>query len=159
MMNERLEEIIRYKTGGKKNPFAELMGWSPQYLSKMLRGENFGVQPILTVLEKLPEINARCFLFVTGEMLEIGKLFSLQRETMSHIQALLDLDKYIPYMSGEEVREFENAVREGRKPVFTPDAESRWQERLTEREKEMNERFRAANLKSEEQCRQKTAKR
>jgi len=159
MMNERLEEIIRYKTGGKKNPFAELMGWSPQYLSKMLRGENFGVQPILTVLEKLPEINARWFLFGTGEMLEIGKLFSLQRETMNHIQALLDLDKYIPYMSGEEVREFENAVREGRKPVFTADAESRWQERLTEREKEMNERFRAANLKSEEQCRQKTAKR
>ena len=73
-MNERLEEIIRYKTGGKKIPFAELMGWSPQYLSKMLRGENFGVQPILTVLEKLPEINARWFLFGTGEMLEIGKL-------------------------------------------------------------------------------------
>lgn len=158
-MNERLEEIIRYKTGGKKIPFAELMGWSPQYLSKMLRGENFGVQPILTVLEKLPEINARWFLFGTGEMLEIGKLFSLQRETMNHIQALLDLDKYIPYMSGEEVREFENAVREGRKPVFTTDAESRWQERLTEREKEINERFRAANLISEEQCRQKTAKR
>ena len=146
-MNERLEEIIRYKTGGKKIPFAELMGWSPQYLSKMLRGENFGVQPILTVLEKLPEINARWFLFGTGEMLEIGKLFSLQRETMNHIQALLDLD-----------REFETAVKEGRKPVFTPDAESRWQERLTEREKEINERFRAANLISEEQCRQKTAK-
>ena len=53
----------------------------------------------------------------------------------------------------------ENAVKEGRKPVFTPDAESRWQERLTEREKEINERFRAANLISEEQCRQKTAKR
>lgn len=159
MMNDRLEEIIRYKTGGKKIPFAELMGWSPQYLSKMLRGENFGVQPIMTVLERLPEINARWFLFGTGEMLEIGKLFTLQRETMNHIQALLDLDKYIPYMSGEEVREFENAVREGRKPVFTPDAESRWKERLTERENEINERFRAANLKSEEQCRQKTAKR
>ena len=78
---------------------------------------------------------------------------------MNHIQALLDLDKYIPYMSGEEVREFETAVKEGRKPVFAPDAESRWQERLTEREKEINERFRAANLISEEQCRQKTAKR
>lgn len=158
-MNDRLQEIIRYKTGGKKIPFAELMGWSPQYLSKMLRGENFGVQPILTVLERLPEINARWFLFGTGEMLEIGKLFSLQRETMSHIQALLDLDKFIPYMSGEEVREFENAVREGRKPVFTADAERHWQERLTAHEKETEERFKAANIKSEEQCRQQTAKR
>lgn len=158
-MNDRLQEIIRYKTGGKKIPFAELMGWSPQYLSKMLRGENFGVQPILTVLERLPEINARWFLFGTGEMLEIGKLFSLQRETMSHIQALLDLDKYIPYMSGEEVREFENAVREGRKPVFAADAVIRWQERLTAHENEIEERFKAANIKSEEQCRQQTAKR
>lgn len=157
-MNDRLQEIIRYKTGGKKIPFAELMGWSPQYLSKMLRGENFGVQPILTVLERLPEINARWFLFGTGEMLEIGKLFSLQRETMSHIQALLDLDKYIPYMSGEEVREFENAVREGRKPVFAADAVIRWQERLTAHENEIEERFKAANIKSEEQCRQQTAK-
>ena len=158
-MNERLQEIIRYKTGGKKIPFAEIMGWSPQYLSKLLKGENFGVQPILTILDRLPEINARWFLFGTGEMLELGKLFSLQREAMSHIQALLNLDKYIPYMSGEEVREFETAVKEGRKPVFTPDAESRWKERLTEREKEINERFRTANLISEEQCRQKTAKR
>lgn len=158
-MNDRLQEIIRYKTGGKKIPFAELMGWSPQYLSKMLRGENFGVQPILTVLERLPEINARWFLFGTGEMLEIGKLFSLQRETMSHIQALLDIDKYIPYMSGEEVREFENAVREGRKPVFVADAVIRWQERLTAHENEIEERFKAANIKSEEQCRQQTAKR
>ena len=158
-MNDRLQEIIRYKTGGKKIPFAELMGWSPQYLSKMLRGENFGVQPILTVLERLPEINARWFLFGTGEMLEIGKLFSLQRETMSHIQALLDIDKYIPYMSGEEVREFENAVREGRKPVFAADAVIRWQERLTAHENEIEERFKAANIKSEEQCRQQTAKR
>lgn len=158
-MNDRLQEIIRYKTGGKKIPFAELMGWSPQYLSKMLRGENFGVQPILTVLERLPEINARWFLFGTGEMLEIGKLFSLQRETMSHIQALLNLDKYIPYMSGEEVKEFENAVREGRKPVFAADAVIRWQERLTAHENEIEERFKAANIKSEEQCRQQTAKR
>lgn len=158
-MNDRLQEIIRYKTGGKKIPFAELMGWSPQYLSKMLRGENFGVQPILTILERLPEINARWFLFGTGEMLEIGKLFSLQRETMNHILALLDLDKYIPYMSGEEVREFENAVREGRKPLFTSNAESRWQERLTAHENEIEERFKAANIKSEEQCRQQTAKR
>lgn len=158
-MNERLQEIIRYKTGGKKIPFAEIMGWSPQYLSKLLKGENFGVQPILTILERLPEINARWFLFGTGEMLEIGKLFGLQRETMSHIQALLNLDKYIPYMSGEEVREFENAVREGRKPVFSPEAQNTWEERLKAHEEEINERFRLANKISEEQCRQKTAKR
>ena len=42
-MNERLQEIIRYKTGGRKTAFAELMGWTPQYLAKLLNGDNFGV--------------------------------------------------------------------------------------------------------------------
>lgn len=157
-MNERLQEIIRYKTGGKKNPFAEMLGWSPQYLQKLLKGENFGVQPILTLLEAFPEINARWFLFGTGDMLEMGKLFQLQREAMSHIQSLLDLDKYIPYMSGEEIREFEEAVRTGRKPVFSPEAQSVWQKKLEERENEMNVKFAAANQKSDELCKQKTAK-
>lgn len=157
-MNERLREIIRYKTGGKKIPFAEMLGWSPQYLSKLLKGENFGVQPILTLLERLPEINARWFLFGTGEMLEMGKLFELQREAMLHIQSLLDLDKYIPYMSGEEVREFEEAVKDGRKPVFSTEAIMKWDGRMREREDEMNAKFAAANAKSEELCRQKTAK-
>lgn len=85
-MNERLEEIIRYKTGGKKIPFAELMGWSPQYLSKMLRGENFGVQPILTVLEnKLNNV-------LTGQsensvaiLLSGYSFVSLRHETMASI--------------------------------------------------------------------------
>lgn len=157
-MNERLKEIIIYKTGGKKIPFAEMLGWSPQYLSKLLKGENFGVQPILTLLERLPEINARWFLFGTGEMLEMGKLFELQREAMSHIQSLLDLDKYIPYMSGEEIREFEEAVKTGRKPDFAPDAKEKWEERRSEREKEINTKFEDATAKSEKLCRQKTVR-
>lgn len=157
-MNERLQEIIRYKTGGKKIPFAEMLGWSPQYLSKLLKGGNFGVQPILTLLETFPEINARWFLFGTGDMLEMGKLFELQREAMSHIQSLLDLDKYIPYMSGEEVKEFEEAVKNGRTPVFSPETLTKWDERMREREREINVKFAAANAKSEELCRQKTVR-
>ena len=61
-MNNRLLDIIKYKTGGRQKPFAEILGWTPQYLAKLLRGENFGLQPVLTLLEKLPEINARWLL-------------------------------------------------------------------------------------------------
>lgn len=42
-MNSRLLDIIRYKTGGKQSEFAALLGWTPQYLAKLLRGENFGI--------------------------------------------------------------------------------------------------------------------
>lgn len=157
-MNSRLQEIIKYKTGGRKTAFAELMGWTPQYLAKLLNGVNFGLQPVLSILEKLPEINARWFLFGQGSMLEIGKMFDLQRETMNHIQELLDLDKYIPYMSPEELHQFEEALTTGKKPVFSPDTLSKWQERLNARESEINAKFAEANKKSEELCRQRTAK-
>lgn len=157
-MNSRLREIINYKTGGWQNPFAELLGWSPQYLAKLLKGENFGLSPVLTLLSTFPEINARWFLFGEGSMLEAGRLFELQRESMSHIMSLLDLDKYIPYMSGEEVREFEEAVQSGRKPDFSPDTVAKWQSLLDDRNRALDARFAEAKAKSDELCRQKTAK-
>lgn len=157
-MNSRLREIINYKTGGRQNPFSELLGWSPQYLAKLLKGENFGLSPVLTLLSTFPEINARWFLFGEGSMLEAGRLFELQRESMSHIMSLLDLDKYIPYMSGEEVREFEEAVQSGRKPDFSPDTVAKWQSLLDDRNRALDARFAEAKAKSDELCRQKTAK-
>ena len=157
-MNTRLQEIIKYKTGGHQKAFAELMGWNPSYLTKLLKGENFGLQPVLSILETIPEINARWFLLGSGEMFEMGKLFDLQRETMSHIQELLNLDKYIPYMSATEIREFEEAVKSGRKPVFSPDALSKWEEQLNIHEKDLNAKFAAASEQSDRLCRQKKIK-
>ena len=118
-MNNRLQAIISYKTGGRQSDFAALLGWSPQYLAKLLRGENFGLQPVLTLLEVLPEINARWLLLGQGEMLEISKIFNLRRESFAHI--ILEMEKYIPYMSPDELHEYEQAVTTGRKPVFSPD--------------------------------------
>ena len=157
-MNERLLEIIRYKTGGRQNAFAELMGWSPQYLAKLVKGDNFGLQPVLAILSAFPEINARWFLFGQGSMLEVGMMFDLQRQAMSHIQSLLDLDKYIPVMTGEEVREFEEAIKNGRYPNFSPDTLSDLQKRLTERTENVNAKFAQATAKSDSLCRQKTPK-
>ena len=44
-MNRRLQDIIKYKTGGRQTAFAALLNWSPQYLSKLLKGVDFGLQP------------------------------------------------------------------------------------------------------------------
>lgn len=157
-MNERLLEIIRYKTGGRQNAFAELMGWSPQYLAKLVKGDNFGLQPVLAILSAFPEINARWFLFGQGSMLEAGMLFDLQRQAMSHIQSLLDLDKYIPVMTGEEIREFEKAIKNGRYPNFSPDTFSDFKKRLTGRSDKVNAIFTQATAKSDSLCRHKTPK-
>lgn len=149
---------MNYKTGGRQIPFADLLGWSPQYLGKLLKGENFGLSPVLTLLSAFPEINARWLLFGTGSMLEAGRLFELQRESMSHIMSLLDLDKYIPYMTGEEVRAFEEAVQSGRKPDFSPDTVCKWESLLNDRRRDIDARFSEAAVKSDELCRQPTAK-
>lgn len=157
-MNERLIEIINYKTGGKQTVFGELMGWTPQYIAKLVRGENFGLTPVLAILAQFPEINARWFLFGEGQMLEMGRMFDLQRQAMTYIHSLLELDKYIPVMTGEQVREFENAIKMGRKPVFDPDTLSELDMRLTDREKEINAKFTGANAKSNRLCKQQTVK-
>ena len=158
-MNNRLQEIIRYKTGGRQAEFANLLGWTPQYLAKLLRGENFGIRPVLRLLETLPEINARWLLLGQGDMLEIGKLFNLQREAFAHIQAVLEIEKYIPFMSPNELHEYEQAVTTGRKPVFSPDTLSSWQQRASERKEDFTAKFAAANAKSEKLCKRPTAKR
>lgn len=157
-MNTRLLEIIAYKTGGKQTPFAELMGWSPQYLTKLIKGGNFGLQPVLSILKAFPEISARWFLFGQGQMFEVGMMFDLQRQAMTHIQSLLDFDKYIPVMTGEEIREFQEALKDGREPHFSPSALSDWQDRLTDRTAEIDAKFAAATAKSDELCKALTAK-
>lgn len=153
-MNKRLLEIIRYKTGGKQTPFAELMGWSPQYLAKLLKGDSFGLQPVLAILSAFPEINARWFLFGQGAMLEVGMMFDLQRQAMSHVLSLLDLEKYIPVMSGDEIREFETAVSQGRYPNFSDDTVSKMRKRLSDHTAETNARFAHAQAQSDRLCKQ-----
>lgn len=157
-MNERLLEIIEYKAGGKQTAFAEMMGWSPQYIAKLVRGENFGLSPVLAVLSAFPEINARWFLFGQGEMLEVGMMFDLQRQAISHIQSLLDLEKYLPVMTGEQVREFEEAIKLGRAPFYSPDTLSDLNRRLTDRNNEINAKFSEATSKSDRLCKRRTAK-
>lgn len=43
-MNERLTKFIQYKTSGHQAEFANIMGWSPQYLMKLIKGEGFGIR-------------------------------------------------------------------------------------------------------------------
>lgn len=157
-MKNRLQEIIRYKTGGRQNDFAAIMGWTPQYLTKLLRGESFGITPLITLIEKLPEINARWFLTGEGDMLEIGKLYNLQREALAQVQTILDLERFIPVMSSDELREFEEAVGTAKMPVFTPVQVEQWEQRLIARKQEQEALFTAAQAKSRELCNQRTAK-
>lgn len=157
-MNDRLKEIIEYRTGGRRKEFCEMLGWTPPYLAKLLRGENFGLRPVLTLLEVLPEINARWLLLGEGAMLNERKYSDVRREMLGAVSAVLELEKYLPFMSPEDLRRFEQAVTTGVKPVFSPDTLASWQRRASERERELEARFAAANAKSDKLCKHPTAK-
>lgn len=147
-MNNRLQEIIKYKTGGRQAEFARFMGWTPQYLAKLLGGGNFGLQPVLSILEKFPEVDARWFLFGVGEMLTDHKVWGLKREVLSSVQRVLDLERFIPVMFPVELQEFEAAVSEGRLPSFSDDKVMEFELRLRAKNEPVEARFREALKKS-----------
>ncbi len=67
-MHERLDIIIDRTTNGNRTEFAELVGWSRPYLSKLLRGEGWGISPVLRLVERIPTLNARWLLTGEGTM-------------------------------------------------------------------------------------------
>ena len=91
-------------------------------------------------------------------MLEMGKLFSLQREAFAHVQSILDLERFIPFMLPDELREFEQAVSESRVPVFNAARIACWDKQFNARKEEQDAIFQAAQAQSKKLCKQKTAK-
>lgn len=153
-MNNRLLDIIKYKTGGRQRVFAEILGWTPQYLTKLLRGENFGLQPVLRLLETLPEINARWLLLGEGAMLRDDKVMGLRRDVYSRVQRFLDMERFMCVMSPEELREFEQVLVGGSYPNFSDEVVERWESLLAER----NSKIEDALAKSTTSCRPPKAK-
>lgn len=94
-MNTRLQQIIAYKTNGKLKPFATLMGWTPQYLSRLVKGQSsIGIAPVTRLVKLIPELNARWLITGEGEM--------LTPNTRNVLLSALALEKYMPVMTAEE---------------------------------------------------------
>lgn len=156
-MNNRLLDIIRYKTGGRQTEFAALLGWTPQYLAKLLRGENFGLTPVVALIETFPEINARWLLTGQGEMIESHKYADIRKTMFENMLAVLDLEKYMPVMTPEELHDYEQVISGCRKPDFSPELLDKWQGLLNAREEETNAKFTAAMRKSDKVCKPRRA--
>ncbi len=156
-MHERLKEIIRYKTGGRQTDFAALCGWSPQYVAKLLRGDNFGLAPVKTILALYPDINARWLLFGIGEMLTPQATAALHQHLQSSVYDLLSLDRYMHVMTADELRYFSHCIEQGCMPDFSPALRAELSERAHAREAELNDFFNDAQSKSDELCNQPKA--
>lgn len=134
-MNERLAQFIEYKTGGNQKEFAQLIGWSPQYLHKMLKGDSMGIQPVISLLQVFPELNARWLILGEGFMVN---------SITSRIFGLLKLEEYIPVMNREELAELE-----GGKTDFDEATRTRWRNELDKRQENIDSHFREAYRKQQ----------
>lgn len=129
-MNSRLRQLIDYATNGNQAEFAALMGWTPQYLFRLIKGESgIGIRPVIALLEKFPALNARWLLLGEGVMLSSGV-----DAAKEHLLRLLSLEKYMPVMSAEELRQL---TIDGRTD-FPEDTIAHWQELLCKRENFIN---------------------
>lgn len=118
-MNTRLQEIIRLKTNGRQRQFASLLGWSPQYLTKLLKGGgNFGLHPVLRIIKVFPDIDVCWLLTGRGEMLSENKRTRLRRRVVSIAQRLLDLERLVPAMNSDELLKLEDALTRIGSPAF-----------------------------------------
>ena len=61
-------------------------------------------------------------------------------------------------MSSMELQEYENAVKDGRTPIFSPDTLAALRKRLNEKAVNLESKFTAAKTKSDELCKRPTAK-
>lgn len=106
-MNERLLQFIRYSCG-RQSIFAERMGWERQYLSKLTRGIGLGITPVVAILQKFPELDARWLLLGEGEMLRPA--VSENRRPLvvarDRVARSLELARFLPLMSDSELSDF-----------------------------------------------------
>ena len=146
-MNTRLLEFIQYKTSGKQAEFAELLGWSPQYLNKLIREGSIGLKPVTALLERFPELNARWFLLGEGAMVTSGV-----NVIKNHLFRLMQLEKYMPVMTPDELRQLAEW-----KLDFEPETISRWEILLNDRNEQIANRFKEAYKKQDELCKMNKA--
>ena len=123
-MNSRLLQFIKYACG-RQSVFADVMGWDRQYLSKLTRGIGLGITPVVAILQKFPELDARWLLLGEGDMLR-----PVASECRPHLTAArdriarsLELARFLPVMSEIELSEFASGRLD-----FPASAQARWGE-------------------------------
>ena len=156
-MKDRLREIIKCKTNGRQKDFADVFGWKPSYVGKLLAGTAIGIQPIMAILRRYPDINARWLLLGEGRMIEKDKESLLRDRAVMHIAKVIRLERYLPCMTDDEISAYERMVTADEDPLFDSGAELRWMSILAERQMENDVRVNNAMRKSDELCRQQTA--
>jgi len=85
------------------------------------------------------------------------KYDGLRQQSLAHIKDVLDLERFLPVMTPEELEEYERMVTTSASPHFGSETRLRWMSLAAERQMGIDVRVKEAMIKSDELCRQETA--
>lgn len=145
-MRDRIRQLIDYAANGNSSKFADMMGWSRQYLNKVKHDGAVGLSPIKVILQKLPEVDARWLLFGEGKMINDRENDILVRGILE-FASRIRISQYIPVMSREEIAELEDGRLD-----WDDDVILRWSEEKKMRDREMEKRINDAKKRAIHKC-------
>lgn len=110
-INKRILELVEIKAGGNKTRFAALIGWKPQYMSRVTKeGGPSGIAIVERIMEAFPDVNPKWLIMGKGPMLvadpELGGLID------QLIADLRTLQSEIGTMSGARIDELKRQIRD-----------------------------------------------
>lgn len=129
-MKERIKAIIDAKAHGKQIEFAHLMGWSQQYVHRLIKDGSVGLSPIVAIAEKFDDINMRWLLTGEGNM--------LTNNAVDVISRLLNLEPLFCVMTEAEIASIAKGNDVSEADIL------RWQTLLDERTKTIDNIFLSA---------------
>lgn len=129
-MIERMKLIIQAKAHSQRE-FADMMGWTPQYLTNMLGCRSgLGLNPVAAIIDKFPDINPRWFITGKGSMYDTSAPSSLYQRTLSMVESLMDLSKYVAVMNDQERARLDDMINHGVPCHFSDDEIASMKSRL-----------------------------
>jgi len=123
----RIAQLLEY-TGESQVEFAEKLGVTKQYVTKLLKGEGIGLTNIASILKAMPEVNARWLILGEGNMIDSSYM-------MRVMKLWVDYEEYIPAMTQAD----KDAINAGKQP--TPADVVRWGKLIRERKENIEGRI------------------
>ena len=133
---------MKEKAGGSLTRFAEALGITTQYATRLIKAGSVGIEPITRILQTYPDINSRWLITNEGYPFDKDKdsEYILRSEISRRINLLLDLERWIPAMSETDIQELLSSLSGDKEFKLEPMKVSDWEQRISEKEKELNEK-------------------
>ncbi|WP_262247018.1 hypothetical protein [Parapedobacter soli] len=124
----RIQHLIDIKAAGNKTRFGEMLDYSPQYLNNILKGV-IGLTVVERILRTFPDIDARWLILGEGDS-PILAATDVRHELHARINKLLELDRYLPYMTPQETERYRTAITTGDDIDFTAQQLYEWKKAM-----------------------------